>query len=172
MKTMGRAEKPGAKPSDNRLAYWAAALSCVSVLEHTFNIQEHLHEWWGYGTFFILATSFQLYYGVVLFLRPWRYDDTGAFIPGREARGKPYYFYGIVLDVVIILFYIFSRTTGMPFLSPQAVADPVTPLNLLSVVVNIPIIWCLTLLYRGAAAQPAASNQEIGIGISEPPPDG
>jgi hypothetical protein len=148
----------------NLLAYWGAGLSGVAVVEHTFNLQEHLHEWWGYGAFFILAASFQLYYGIVLFLRPWRYDETGAMQETMDVKGRAFYIFGIVLNAIVIIFYIFSRTTGMAFLSAQAVRDPVTPLNLLSVAVNIPIIICLVLLLRQAVATtataPPAGTQE------------
>jgi hypothetical protein len=138
----------------NRFAYWGAALSGVAVFEHAFNIEKHLHEWWGYGAFFILAASIQVYYGIVLFLRPWRFDDSGELCPERERQGRTYYVIGIVFNAAVILFYIVTRTTGLPFLSSQAVGDPVTPLNLLSVAVNIPIIYCLYKLWRNAALDP------------------
>jgi len=134
--------------SDNRLAYWAAGLSSVAVIAHLVNIQEHLHEWWGYGTFFILAASIQLYYGIVLFLRPWRYDDSGALRGDAGSRGRTYYFWGMVLNALVIVVYIMTRTSGMTFLSAQAISGPVTPTNLISVAVNIPIIYCLAVLWR------------------------
>ena len=146
--------------NDDRLAYWGAGLSCVAVFIHAFNIQEHLHEWWGYGAFFILVASLQLYYGIILFLRPWRYDDSGALHRERERQGRTYYKWGIALNGVVILFYVITRTTGLPFLSPQASGDSVTPLNLLSVIVNIPIIYCLLVLLRHASAISAGTAKD------------
>jgi hypothetical protein len=57
-------------------------------------------------------------------------------------------------NTVVLLFYIVTRTTGLPFLSKQAVGDPVTPLDLRSVAVNIPIIYCLYKLWRNAEFSP------------------
>ena len=152
--------------NDNRFAYWGAGLSCVAVFEHAFNLQEHLHEWWGYGAFFILAASFQLYYGIVLFLRPWRYDESGALRQDREKHGRAFYIFGIALNAIVILFYIVTRTTGLPFLSPQAGGDPITPLNILSVGVNIPIIYCLAVLLRHATTLPAAGDKDNEHGMA------
>ena len=151
--------------NDNRLAYWGAGLSCVAMLVHAFNIQEHLHEWWGYGTFFILAASLQLYYGIVLFLRPWRYDDSGTLRQEKERQGRAFYVLGIALNAVVVLFYVVTRTTGLPFLSPQALAENVTPVNLLSVIVSIPIIYCLFVLLRHASALPVTSDKDAAQSV-------
>lgn len=151
----------------NRMAYWGAGLSCVAVFTHAFNIEEHLHEWWGYGAFFILAASIQLYYGIILFLRPWRYDESGNLHEERERQGRTYYRLGIALNAVVILFYVVTRITGLPFLSAQAVAEGVTPLNLLSVIVNLPIIYCLYVLLRHASAMPAEGEKITEKALAE-----
>ena len=51
-----------------RILYVAAALSLVAALIHLWVMPEPFQEWWGYGAFFLVASSAQLLY-VPLLLR-------------------------------------------------------------------------------------------------------
>src|SRR3712207_8749027 len=48
------------------LLYAAAALSLIAALTHAWAMLEHFEEWWGYGTFFVIAATAQACYGLVL----------------------------------------------------------------------------------------------------------
>lgn len=134
--------------TDNRrLLKWAAALSCATILAHAIDTPDHLNEWWGYATFFVIVAAIQFFLGVVLFLRPWQLDEDGKMRRDADRFGRPYFFLGIVLAASVIVLYIVTRTTGMPFLT-DAVVEPLTPLSLVPVIENIPLLYCLVALVR------------------------
>ncbi len=128
--------------TDNkRLIYWTAILSILALVAHAIDAPDHLSEWWGYGTFFVIAASFQFFYGFVLLLRPWRYDEDGNERPKADRYGRPYFILGASLTASVIIIYIVTRTTGMPFFGPDAIREPVTPLSL------VPPLECVILMY-------------------------
>src|SRR5215218_2252165 len=65
---------------------------------------EHFEEWWGYGTFFLVAAVAQVVY-VPLLLR-W---------PNRSVL-----LLGIVGNSAIVLLYLFTRVVGVPLFGPEA----------------------------------------------------
>lgn len=132
-----------------RLLYWAAGFSIGALVAHAIDAPDHLKEWWGYSTYFVVAGAFQFFYGFGLLLRPWRYDDAGEVRADGETRGRAYYMLGIVLTASIIVLYIISRTTGLPFFGADAVAEPVTVLSLVPAVEGVPLLYCLIRLYTG-----------------------
>jgi len=151
--------------SDNRrLINWTAILSVLALVSHAIDAPDHLSEWWGYGTFFVIVASFQFFYGLALFLRPWRFDEDGSLSPDAERHGRPYFILGTVLTASVIVVYILTRTTGIPFLGPDAVAESVTPLSLLPPIECLPLMYChILLLVRTRAAsanrpRPAEEN--------------
>jgi len=130
----------------SRLLYWAAGLSIFALFAHAIDTPDHLTEWWGYGTIFIILGAFQFFYGIALLLQPWRYDEDGNWRDDAGRSGRPYYIIGILLAAAVIIVYIITRTSGMPLLGPEAVAEPVTALSLVPPLVNVPLIYCLTVL--------------------------
>jgi hypothetical protein len=89
--------------NSTRVLYWAAGLSIASALIHGGVAPEHLSEWWGYGVFFIVAGLGQGLYGLLLLLRPWRYDATGNIREGGDSDyGRKYYLLGIIGNVAIV----------------------------------------------------------------------
>ena len=143
----------------SRLLYWAAGLSIGALVAHAIDAPDHLREWWGYSTFFVVAGSFQFFYGFGLLLRPWRYDDAGELHPDADRRGRGYYMLGIVLTAAIIIVYIISRGTGLPFLGADAAREPVTVLSLVPVAEGVPLLYCLARLWRGAGAARASGAE-------------
>jgi hypothetical protein len=141
------------------LLYWTSALSIFALPAHAIDISDHLTEWWGYGAFFVVMASFQFFYGVALFLRPWRFDYEGQIRTGGDRSGRPYFFIGAVLTSLVILVYIISRTTGLPFLSPGAVREPLTALSLVPPVECLPLLIChILLIQRTALTGPAGAH--------------
>jgi hypothetical protein len=65
---------------------------------------EHFQEWWGYGTFFLVAAMTQVVY-VPLLLR-W---------PNRSVLVL-----GIAGNSAIVLLYLFTRVVGVPLFGPEA----------------------------------------------------
>lgn len=127
-------------------------LSVLALVAHAIDGPDHLREWWGYGTFFVIIAAFQFFYGAALFLRPWRYDGDGNLRPYGDRYGRPYFVLGTILTASVIIVYVVTRTTGMPFLGPDAVRQPVTILSLVPPVECIPLMYChILLLYRTRA---------------------
>ncbi len=132
--------------SNRRLIRWTAILSILALVAHAIDAPDHLSEWWGYGTFFVIVAAFQFFYGMALFLQPWRYDEDGNERPDADRYGRPYFILGTILTASIIAVYIVTRTTGMPFLGPEAKVEPVTPLSLLPPLESAVLLYCHVLL--------------------------
>jgi hypothetical protein len=81
-----------------------AALSLIAGLIHLWVTPEHFEEWWGYGTFFLVAAVAQVLY-VPLLLR-W---------PNRIVL-----LLGIAGNSAIVLLYLLTRVVGIPFFGPEA----------------------------------------------------
>jgi hypothetical protein len=135
-----------------RLVYWAAGLSMGTVIAHGIDAPDHLREWWGYGTFFIIVAAFQFFYGFSLFLQPWRYDENGGVRADAVVAGRPYFIMGLSLIGASLFMYIISRTTGLPFLGQAAAAEPVTFLSLVPAVEAVPLAYCLVRLLMATYA--------------------
>lgn len=128
--------------TDNRrIINWTAILSVLALVAHAVDAPDHLTEWWGYGTFFVVIASFQFFYGLALFLRPWRYDEDGNLRANADRYGRPYFVLGTILTGSVIIVYIVTRTTGMPFFGSDAIVEPVTVLSL------VPPLECIALMY-------------------------
>ena len=54
------------------ILYVTAALSLFAGLIHLWVMPEHLEEWWGYGTFFLVAAMAQGLYGLALLRWSWQ----------------------------------------------------------------------------------------------------
>jgi hypothetical protein len=132
----------------NRLVYWAAGLSMFAILTHSIAVSDHLNEWWGYGVMFIIGAVFQLFYGIALIMQPWKYDEKGSIRDNAQYFGRGYYILGLVLTVMMVLIYLITRTTGMPFLGKDADAEPVTPLGLVPWLANLALLYLLYKLLR------------------------
>jgi hypothetical protein len=131
---------------------WSAILSILALVAHAVDAPDHLREWWGYGTVFIILAAFQFFYGLALFIQPWKYDEEGNLRPRGEFYGRTYYFLGAILAAFSIVFYIISRTAGLPFLSSEATAEPVTWLSLIALFVNLPLLGLLAILIHRTSA--------------------
>ena len=86
------------------ILYSAAALSLLAALIHLWVIPEHFEEWWGYGSFFLIAALAQGFYGAALIRWP----------------RKPLLLLGIGGNLLIIVLYLVTRTVGVPIFGPHA----------------------------------------------------
>jgi len=138
---------------NKKLLRWAAILSIGALLGHGIDASDHLTEWWGFSAYFVTAGAFQFFYGFGLLLQPWRYDDTGGVRADADRYGRPYYVLGLVLTASIVVLYVITRTTGIPFFGPEAGAERVTILSLVPIALDLPLIYCLIELLRRTASR-------------------
>jgi Na+-driven multidrug efflux pump len=138
--------------STKRILLWAAALSVFALVAHSIDAPDHLKEWWGYGTVFIMTAAFQFFYGLALFIQPWKYDEEGNLRSRAESYGRKYYLLGVGLTTFAVIFYVVTRTSGLPFLVAEARAEPVTLLSLISLIANVPLVTLLIILVQRSGA--------------------
>lgn len=138
-----------AREGPRRLRHWAAGLSIAAALVHGAVTPEHLSEWWGYGLFFFVAAIAQGLYGLALLLEPWRWDETGGIREDGDRYSRSVYLLGAAGNAVIIGLYVVTRTVGIPFFGPEAgEVEPVTPISLVSKMIELAVIGCLIALLR------------------------
>jgi hypothetical protein len=82
----------------------AATLSMLVAAMHLWVVPEHLQEWWGYGTFFVIVAAAQGLYGLGLLRRP----------------SRPFLLLGVAGNLAIVILWLVTRTTGIPLLGPHA----------------------------------------------------
>lgn len=90
--------------SEDRLRITAASLSIGAGILHMVLSPYHFNMPWGLGLFFAAAILGQVWYGLLLFLQPWRYDETGGI--AERGRGGSMYLLGAVGNSTVILVYI------------------------------------------------------------------
>ncbi len=135
-----------------------SGLSLAAGISHGLNVGEHLREWWGYGAFFLFAAAAQVFFGLILMVQPWRYDETGGLRKG-DRYARMVYLTGIVASCVFIALYVVTRTVGIPFLGPEAGrVEPLTGLGLATKVLEASLVILLIALLRGMGAEAAARS--------------
>lgn len=117
----------------------AAALSGLAGFIHLAAAPSHFEEWLGYGAFFLVASTCQLLFAlIVLAYTP----------PARELLWA-----GILGNAAIILLWLITRTAGIPFFGPAAGAvEAVGFLDALSIAVELTLIFSLARLFTPRAA--------------------
>jgi len=121
----------------------------AAAVIHGAAAPEHFNEWWGYGIFFLLAATGQVFYGILLFVEPWKYDQRGRIREGGARKTRSYSLLGIAGNSAIVALYLLTRTVGIPFFGPEAgQVEPVTVIGLVSKAVEIWLIACLVRLMR------------------------
>jgi hypothetical protein len=109
----------------------AAGLSLAAGLFHSLVISEHLAEWWGYGSFFVIISLAQVLYPIAL---------------DRWPR-RCLFLLGIVGNPVSLLLWLVSRILGIPFVGPDAgQVEAVGPLELLVKFLELDLISVLVWL--------------------------
>lgn len=100
-----------------RLERWTAAAMLGSGAVHGLLVRTHLREWWGYGVFFVVAALAQVVLALALLTDAINPKDTG---PGWAAAKRAMYWLGILGNAALILLYVVTRTTGIPWFGPAA----------------------------------------------------
>jgi hypothetical protein len=80
-----------------------ALLSIGAAVIHFAVIAQHMNEWWLTGTFFVVVALFQLAWAVAVLARP----------------SRPLYLLGAVVNALVVITWIVSRTVGVP-VGPEA----------------------------------------------------
>jgi hypothetical protein len=111
-----------------RWLYSAAVLSSATGLIHMWFAPEHFEEWIGYGLFFVISSTAQIIYALVLL----------AWKPTRS-----WLLAGIFGNTFIILLYIVTRTLGIPVGPEAGMVEPLGILDVLSKIIEIALIACL-----------------------------
>lgn len=121
----------------------AVLLSAYAAVLHNWVLPEHYLEWWGYGLYFLIATSAQAFCAGLLVFWPRRW----VFLVGILGNGA------------ILLLYAFTRTLGIPFFGPAAwQVERVGALDLATAAAEVGLVVVLVqLLRRGPPRRPAVS---------------
>ena len=122
--------------------YPVAALSLIAGLIHLWVTPEHFEEWWGYGTFFLIAAVAQIGYGPLLLRWP----------------NRTVLMLGIAGNSAIVLLYLLTRVVGIPLFGPGAgEVEGVGAIDVCATVSEAAIVIAIgTLLLQGIIRQSAA----------------
>jgi hypothetical protein len=121
------------------LLYAAAALSLLAAIIHLWVMPEHFEEWWGYGLFFLIAAAAQAVFAVLVVRAP-----SASLLRA-----------GIVGNLAIIIFWLVTRTVGIPFFGPPAgEVEEVGRIDLASKIVEALLISLLVPLLRAEPRTP------------------
>jgi hypothetical protein len=127
----------------------AAGLSLLAGIIHALVMPEYMTEWWGYGFFFTLTAMAQISYGLVLFMRPWAYDETGGSRSEESGYARLVYIIGATGNLAIIGLYIITRAVGIPAFGPDAGrVEPVTLISLAVTIIEALLVGILIALIR------------------------
>jgi len=132
----------------NALVSVAAVLSLIAGYIHLLVVPEHIKEWWGYGVFFLAVAAAQVIYaGAILF---------------RPRRALPVI--GIVGNLTLILFWLWTRVIGIPLIGPGAgEREAVATIDLTSKAVELALIIVLVILARGQATGDALEHSRASV---------
>ncbi|HJQ29865.1 MAG TPA: multicopper oxidase domain-containing protein [Rubrobacter sp.] len=126
----------------------AVALTMVAALIHVWVSPEHFEEWWLFGVLFVFVALLQGFYGVALWL--W--------------GGRTVYILGIVGNLAIVVFYLVTRTVGVPFGPHMGEVEAVGGLGLAATMSEVALVAMLALLYRQRTSVP---GREAEVALAE-----
>jgi hypothetical protein len=115
--------------------YAAAALSLTAAMPHLWVAPEHLMLWWAYGVFFLATALAQGIYAVVLLRR----QDTPLLLAG------------IWGNLSIVVLYVITRTSGIPFGPHEGNVEEAELLDLAATTAELGVILALVMLLGGVS---------------------
>ena len=110
----------------------AVALTMGAAMVHVWAMPEHFGEWWFYGVLFLLVALVQGFYGVTL----WLWGGRKVFILGMGG------------NLAIVVFYLATRTVGVPFGPHFGEVEVVGLLDVTATMFEVALVVTLALLYR------------------------
>ena len=127
----------------------AALFSLVAAIIHALVTPAHLEEWWGYGLFFIFATAAQTLFALILLTDAITPDGFGAnWLTVRRRILVA----GIIGNLLIIGFYLVTRTVGVPFGPEAGVVESLGIPDVISKVAEVGVVAaCWLALAKGPA---------------------
>ncbi len=124
--------------------FTASGLSMLAGVIHLVVAPDHLAEWLGYGLFFIISSSAQIFYAVLLL---------------TQMLNRRLLVAGILGNSSIIVLYLITRTFGIPFFGPHAgMVEAIGGLDILSKIDELALILCLVILLRTQPVSKRAGN--------------
>lgn len=132
-----------------RLERAGGVLSLLAGGIHGLAAPEHFSEWWGYGLFFLAATTGQLVYGLLLLSQG--IEGWGGW---PAVRGSVY-LAGVVGNLAIMALWIVTRTVGVPAGPETGSVDAVGLLDAVSKLLETGLVGCLALLLLALRKQGA-----------------
>lgn len=140
--------RPAEPATQRSLRLTAATLSLAAAAIHLVAAPDHLQEWWGYGSFFLIAAGAQAVFGLLLLGQPWRFDEQGDYDPARnEPLVRTLLTTAVVLTAGIVVLYVVTRTVGIPLLGPEAgVVEPVDGAGVAATTLEVGQIACMLAL--------------------------
>ena len=99
----------------------AAVATAAAAGAHFAVAPEHFHEWWGFGTFFVVVGVAQL---------AWAASPSNAAI-------------GIGGNTALVVLWALSRTTGLPFGPGAGTPEAIGPVDLASVLFQLTAVTAL-----------------------------
>lgn len=137
---------PGDAGVASRLAKWTGSLSLAAGAIHGGVSVEHFAEWWGYGVFFVAAATCQMVLGLALLTNAVNPKDAGA--SWRRLWGLMVWL-GIVGNLLIVGLYAVTRTTGIPFLGPDAgKVEELSGIDVVTTLLEVVTVVLLALMVR------------------------
>lgn len=118
----------------NRWLFAAAVFSSVAGIIHAYYMPEHFEMWVGYGVFFLVVTVCQVLLSLVLL----------AFRPVPRLV----IWAGILGNAAIIIMWLISRTSGLPYGPMIGEVEEIGVLDLTSKIAELAVIICLIVLSR------------------------
>lgn len=112
----------------------AAALSFVAASIHLWAVPGHAWIWWGYGVFFLVTALAQGLLGVALLRWP----------------AAPLVLAGILGNLAVVLLYVFTRTSGVPFGPHAGRVEEAGILDMSATLAEMGLIVALVILLPGA----------------------
>lgn len=124
----------------DQLRFLATALAFTAGFVRVMTDTEFFSRSLLVGVFMLLISCLEIVLSTVLFLAPWRYDETGAYEIGREAKGRTTYLSGAVLIAAAIGLDFYGRyiLRGVTF----------SPLSYLPLALEACLLVCLVLLLQ------------------------
>jgi hypothetical protein len=114
------------------IVYAATLLALAAGAIHLYVMPEHWREYWAYGLFFLVVGVVQVVGGMLL--------------PIRGGRGL--YWAGVAGTLLVILFYLATRTLRVPLGPDAGEREAVSAIDVASKVVEVLFIVSLLALLR------------------------